>query len=360
MPSPQELNTRTAQQGEGPQGLPPLRCGPFNQPKQRTVGFQTTDSSPSSVLRGQPADAESPASTSGRHGGESAVQSPLAVALRRERSVPLLPQLPKLKLGLKGKAAAGMQRSKSHGNLRQASVAAPVPPAPKSATSSPHAASSGGSEPVRIPFELSRRPHRRTQSVDLVAHPERGSAAAAADGAADSGSPDAELSCSVISAASSLLGHHLCAGLAGLPGAGSSARGSPSGASGGPTRSQSAARDLYLAHADAVTAHAQVHSLQGALRREQDEVLRLREQLQLMTAERDRLLSDLQQGGGDAVFDLEGGLSLRRSTPGAKAGSGMAGSGKASGGSQVSSKGSGSTPPSRPRSALRTVFRLPA
>lgn len=77
--------------------------------------------------------------------------SPRHTALRRERSAPQLPQLPKLKLGIKGGKGAGMQRSKSHGNLRQASAATAVPQA-KSATSSPHAASSGGSEPVRIPF----------------------------------------------------------------------------------------------------------------------------------------------------------------------------------------------------------------
>jgi hypothetical protein len=83
------------------------------------------------------------------------LESPLS-ALKRELSMPqlnrALPTLPKLKLGLgRGK---GIGRSKSQGNLlatRPAEV--PEPPKQRSATSSPHAASSGGSEPVRIPFE---------------------------------------------------------------------------------------------------------------------------------------------------------------------------------------------------------------
>jgi hypothetical protein len=64
-----------------------------------------------------------------------------------------LPALPKLKLGLGRKA---MPRSKSHGNLlssQPTEVPSGAAPKQRSATSSPHAASSGGSEPVRIPFE---------------------------------------------------------------------------------------------------------------------------------------------------------------------------------------------------------------
>ncbi len=38
---------------------------------------------------------------------------------------------------------------------------------------------------------------------------------------------------------------------------------------------------------------------------EQDEVQRLREQLELMTAERDRLLAELQQGGDASFFVLD-------------------------------------------------------
>lgn len=118
--------------------------------RRRVVGFNTSDS-PSSVLR--PATPGS-ATDGSRQRAEG--ESPLS-ALKRELSSPTLnaaavPALPRLKLG--GSSRARMTRSKSHGNL-QASQPAAVPGAPKqrSAASSPHAASSGGSEPVRIPFE---------------------------------------------------------------------------------------------------------------------------------------------------------------------------------------------------------------
>ena len=76
----------------------------------------------------------------------------------------------------------------------------------------------------------------------------------------------------VISAASSLIGHHLAdrapSGPGAGPGPGSSAAGSPlSGGGGAMMRSQSAAKDLFVAQADAVMAHAQVQSLQSALRK---------------------------------------------------------------------------------------------
>lgn len=58
-----------------------------------------------------------------------------------------MPSLPKLKLGLKGKGMG--QRSKSAANL-QSALQVPAAAKPRSATSSPHAASSAGSEPVRI------------------------------------------------------------------------------------------------------------------------------------------------------------------------------------------------------------------
>lgn len=134
--------------------LAPLKLSSSTKTVRRQVGFQPAQDSPSSVLRagGEGGDATSPAST-GRPEQAAPLESPLAAALRRERSAPQLPQLPKLKLGIKGGKGAGMLRSKSHGNLRQASAATAVPVGTKSATSSPHAASSGGSEPVRIPFQ---------------------------------------------------------------------------------------------------------------------------------------------------------------------------------------------------------------
>lgn len=107
----------------------------------RCVGFAPADTSPSSVLRdGSPASSR----------GEPPV-SPLsaellrASALRHAASERHLPALPKLKLG----KPKGMPRSKSQGNL-QPVAALDVPPQTRSATSSPHAASSAGSEPVRI------------------------------------------------------------------------------------------------------------------------------------------------------------------------------------------------------------------
>ena len=121
--------------------FPPLRTPTGG--KRRVVGF---DTSPSSVLR-----SDSPAGSTGGARHDTPVESPLATALKRERSLPQLPQLPKLRLGQKG--GRGMPRSKSHGNLATQSAATAVPAAPRSATSSPHAASSGGSEPVRIPLE---------------------------------------------------------------------------------------------------------------------------------------------------------------------------------------------------------------
>lgn len=115
------------------------------QGKRRVVGFQP-DTSPSSVLRDSPASSDS-----SRQREE--LSSPLS-ALKRELSTPQLhpAPLPKLRLGLGRKA---MPRSKSHGNLlgtQPTEVPAPITKN-RSATSSPHAASSGGSEPVRIPFE---------------------------------------------------------------------------------------------------------------------------------------------------------------------------------------------------------------
>ncbi|KAL4428811.1 hypothetical protein ABPG77_005249 [Micractinium sp. CCAP 211/92] len=348
-------------------GLARLKLSSSTKTVRRQVGFQPPQDSPSSVLRagGEGGDATSPAST-GRPEQATPLESPLAAgllgtcvqaaggrrtggrgllalsprqrlhprapphprrlparhaALRRERSAPQLPKLPKLKLGIKLGKGAGMARSKSHGNLRQASEATAVPAVTKSATSSPHAASSGGSEPVRIPFELSRRgAHRRAHSVDFVEPAADAGDAAAAGGGAEDGAGEPELSNSVISAASSLLGHHLGAAptVGSSSAAGGSARSSPTAACAAAHRTHSAARDLYLAHADAVTAHAQVQSLQGALRREQEEVLRLREQLQLMTAERDRLLAELQLGssqGGAAVFDMMEGQCLHPAHP---------------------------------------------
>ncbi|KAI3437667.1 hypothetical protein D9Q98_000117 [Chlorella vulgaris] len=296
--------------------LPPVRTAG----KRRVVGFDTA--SPSSVLH------DSPASSDDSRRRSEGRESPLSSALKRELSMPALnaalPALPKLKLGLGRKA---MPRSKSHGNLLSSQPTEVPEAAPKqrSATSSPHAASSGGSEPVRIPFELNRR---RTVSVDFTSQP--GVAAAAAE--EEQCQDDDIASTPVISAASSLLGHHLGGALAGAtttPGtataAASSASGSPlfggaggvafgSGCGLGP-RAQSASRDLFVAQADAVMAHAQVQTLQTALRKEQDEVVRLREQLQWMTVERDRLLSELSQGDSAPVFDIEAGPGLPARPP---------------------------------------------
>lgn len=130
---------------------PPVRTSDAS--AKRVVGFAppAADTSPSSVLRQSPRAAETPTSVRGEP-----VESPLAAAFRRERSVPSLPALPKLKLG-KGKGGGlGMPRSKSSSTLGRpaggAADAVEVPPGPqtRSATSSPHAASSAGSEPVRI------------------------------------------------------------------------------------------------------------------------------------------------------------------------------------------------------------------
>ena len=130
-------------------------------------------------------------------------------------------------------------------------------PAPCSSTATHHPAPSASlASHCRVP----RR--RRTHSVDFV-HPGGAADGAAADGDA---AAEAELSTSVISAASSLIGHHLGAGT----GAASTAAGSPTGtgsptasASGAPARLHSVAKDLYLAQADAVTAHAQVRRMGG-------------------------------------------------------------------------------------------------
>lgn len=111
----------------------------------RCVGFApTADTSPSSVLRAQQHEGDSPASTRGEP-----VESPLAAALKRAQSERSLPALPKLKLG----KPKGLPRSKSQGNLQRPAAVdvPPLAPQTRSATSSPsHAASSAGSEPVRI------------------------------------------------------------------------------------------------------------------------------------------------------------------------------------------------------------------
>lgn len=134
---------------------PPVKT---SSPSRRQVGFLPShDTSPSSVLRHGPADspqAGAQAAAAGRQGatpdlGPQESPSALAAALRREKS---LPSLPKLRLGLKGGGSKGLgQRSKSFGNLQTAAVEAP--PAPKSATNSPQAASSSGSEPLSRPFK---------------------------------------------------------------------------------------------------------------------------------------------------------------------------------------------------------------
>lgn len=106
---------------------------------------------------------------------------------------------------------------------------------------------------------------------------------------------------------------------------------------------------------------------------EQDEVQRLREQLELMTAERDRLLAELQQGGDASFFVLDrasmdlqyrqrqaaaaerqraeaAAAALRRGPPAGRTAAEALAGGPA---------GAAGQPP-RPRSGLRTMFRLPA
>jgi hypothetical protein len=85
-------------------------------------------------------------------------------------------------------------------------------------------------------------------------------------------------------------------------------------------------------------------------------VQRLRDQLQLMTAERDRLLTDLQQGGSELapVFDMDhpaAGTSGAARTAGAAFGS-------ATGAPAAPASQPASPPLQRPKSALRGL-RLP-
>ena len=77
---------------------------------------------------------------------ESPLGAALRASLRHAQSERNLPVLPKLKLG----KPKGMPRSKSQGNLRPAVEVPAAGTQTRSATSSPHAASSAGSEPVRI------------------------------------------------------------------------------------------------------------------------------------------------------------------------------------------------------------------
>lgn len=133
----------------GATGPPPVKTASS---RRRTVGFEPSEVSPSSVLAARRGvDGDSPSSA--RAAAAEVLESPsaLAAALRRDRSLPTL-NLPKLKLGLGGKKA--LPRSKSQGQLWSAAAAAPPKAAEtKSATSSPQAASSAGSEPLSRPFK---------------------------------------------------------------------------------------------------------------------------------------------------------------------------------------------------------------
>lgn len=123
---------------------PPVQTKPSS--RRRTVGFEPSDTSPSSVLGARRGEGDSPSSARAE-----VLESPsaLAAALRRDRSLPTL-NLPKLKLGVAGKKA--LPRSKSQGQLWSA-AAVPKAAETKSATSSPQAASSAGSEPLSRPFK---------------------------------------------------------------------------------------------------------------------------------------------------------------------------------------------------------------
>ena len=91
--------------------------------------------------------------------------------------------------------------------------------------------------------------------------------AAAAEAAAEAEAEEVA-STPIISAASSLLGQHLAGGPSGSASAAGSPASSVSGAAAAAMmRSQLSAKDLFVAQADAVMAHAQVQSLQTALRK---------------------------------------------------------------------------------------------
>ena len=157
MARPEEAAASAAAHAQAP---PPLKL----RPASRQVGFApAADTSPSSVLQARRGGEDSPAGTPAAAARPppdtsprgAAIESPsaLAAALRREKSLPSL-NLPKLKLGLR--SGRGMPKSKSSSNLRSAAAAVPeaeAVTASRSATSSPHAPSSAGSEPLSRPFK---------------------------------------------------------------------------------------------------------------------------------------------------------------------------------------------------------------
>lgn len=186
------------------------------------------------------------------------------------------------------KTRGGLTKSRSSVDLRRQSSPQPVQPEQQAtAPSSPqHSHDSGGSraEPVQIPLQLSRA---RTAPIELVL----------------------ENSGLNLSALSTPL----------LPSPGSSSSPSQRGGGNGssepspPHRAGSLSKELFAAHGDAVTAQTQVQALQAALRKEQQEVLRLSTALGLMTAERDRLLHELAGGQASAaVFELEDSVAAAR------------------------------------------------
>eukprot|EP00887_Chlorella_sp_A99_P007857 scaffold20.g7857.t1 len=187
------------------------------------------------------------------------------------------------------KRLGGLKKSKSSIDLHRPAASPPQPAPPNPfAASSQHAtapsspqdsgSSSGRAGPVQIPLQLSRA---RTAPLEL----ELDASAFSAFSQVLSSTPAGA------SAASSLASH----------------RGGPAPGADSPAhRAGSLSKELFEAHGDVVTAQAQAQRLQAALRKEHEEVARLRQALELMTAERDRLLHELAGGQASAaVFDLE-------------------------------------------------------
>lgn len=232
---------------------PPVRTCSGPQPAFKVVGFQEPcETSPASVLRFREDDSPSPSSARRRSQLGETLQH-----FRVEREA----ALPRLSINIK--------KSKSFGDLLSSRAAGTRPLQISVKPSSPpqqQARSHDCSVPLRIPCDLPRRQTWTGPQID-------------------------EEVAAAISAASSLASYR-----------------GPS-----PTHLQRSlsTREMFEAQADIVTAQAQVAGLHSALKREHDEVVRLREQLSAVTAERDRLLQELGEGATPRVFDMEDACALR-------------------------------------------------
>ena len=106
--------------------------------------------------------------------------------------------------------------------------------------------------------------------------------------------------------------------------------------------------------------------LEPSVVQEQDEVQRLREQLELMTAERDRLLAELQQGGDAPCFVLDRAsmdiqYRQRQAAEAERAAAAAAALQRAPPPGRTAAEALSGPPvaaPPRPRSGLRATFRL--